>query len=114
MFKPSYETPTLHIIGRHDVIVVEERSHVLAESNHSKYKRVEVHDGGRFLHTVTPALSLSSSTGHFIPTKTSWRKFICNWMTSPQTEWPSPSTVPYSAPPSGAATPGSGERARHG
>lgn len=39
-----YTTPTLHIMGKNDILVVEERSKALLEV--SAKKRVEVHDGG--------------------------------------------------------------------
>lgn len=41
---PSYSTPTLHVIGRTDVVVEEERSNRLIVL--SENKRVEYHDGG--------------------------------------------------------------------
>ena len=44
IFLPSYSTPTLHVLGRNDIIVVEERSKTLLEV--SSNKRVEWHDGG--------------------------------------------------------------------
>jgi hypothetical protein len=59
---PSYSTPTLHVIGRNDVIVIEERSKVLLEV--SANKRVEEHDGGVYLFLpqafVVPIDTLSS------------------------------------------------------
>ena len=44
IFLPTYSTPTLHVLGRTDVIVVEERSRNLLDV--SANKRVEWHDGG--------------------------------------------------------------------
>lgn len=44
IFGPSYATPTLHVLGKTDVIVVEERSKVLL--NVSANARVEEHEGG--------------------------------------------------------------------
>ena len=44
IFLPTYSTPTLHILGRTDVIVVEERAKTLLDV--SSNKRVEYHDGG--------------------------------------------------------------------
>jgi hypothetical protein len=44
LFTPSYSTPTLHILGRTDVVVVEERSNQLIEV--STKQRVEYHPGG--------------------------------------------------------------------
>lgn len=41
---PSYSTPTLHVLGRTDVVVVEERSNQLIEVSASQ--RVEYHPGG--------------------------------------------------------------------
>ena len=41
---PSYATPTLHILGRTDVIIHEERSKELLDV--CANKRVEWHDGG--------------------------------------------------------------------
>lgn len=46
---PSYSTPTLHILGKTDVVVVEERSRQLIEI--SENSRVEEHNGGES-HTV--------------------------------------------------------------
>lgn len=44
---PSFSTRTLHILGKTDVIVVEERTKPLLEI--STNKRVEYHDGGTYL-----------------------------------------------------------------
>jgi hypothetical protein len=44
VFSEGYTTPTLHVLGKNDIIVVEERSRVLI--NISIGKRVEEHDGG--------------------------------------------------------------------
>lgn len=44
LFTPNYTTPTLHVIGRTDVVVVEERSRMLIGV--SKNGRLEEHDGG--------------------------------------------------------------------
>lgn len=44
LFEPSYATKTLHVLGKNDVIVVEERSRTLVER--SANGRVEWHDGG--------------------------------------------------------------------
>ena len=46
LFTPSYSTPTLHVLGRTDVVVVEERSNQLIEV--SAKQRVEHHPGGTF------------------------------------------------------------------
>lgn len=50
---PSYSTPTLHVIGKNDIIVYEERSKALVEV--SANRRVEEHDGGMCL---SPLLGL--------------------------------------------------------
>lgn len=63
-FTPNYTTPTLHVLGRTDVVVVEERSRTLCEV--SKNARLEEHDGG-----------------HFVPSKGNWRKFLVNYMKDP-------------------------------
>ena len=47
LFTPSYSTPTLHILGRTDVVVVEERSNQLLAV--SANRRVEYHPGGTFV-----------------------------------------------------------------
>ena len=49
LFTPSYSTPTLHILGRTDVVVVEERSNQLLTV--SANQRVEYHPGGTFVST---------------------------------------------------------------
>ncbi|KAF8912681.1 FSH1-domain-containing protein [Mucidula mucida] len=84
VFKTSYDTPTLHVIGKTDIIVTPERSQSLLDV--STHKRVEEHDGG-----------------HFVPSKTNWRKFLAAYLKDPLGEVASPS--PISAPPSGTATP---------
>ncbi|KAH9944773.1 serine hydrolase FSH [Amylocystis lapponica] len=90
IFFPSYSTPTLHVLGNMDVIVVAERSNTLLEV--SSNKRVEYHDGG-----------------HFIPSKANWRNFLRSYMRDPLGNVPSPGPAPVSQAPSGAATPVSSE-----
>ncbi|EKM53368.1 uncharacterized protein PHACADRAFT_259693 [Phanerochaete carnosa HHB-10118-sp] len=86
IFLPSYSTQTLHILGRNDVIVVEERSKTLLDV--SANKRVEWHDGG-----------------HFVPSKANWRNFLRDYMNDPGIHIPSPGGAAISQPASGAATP---------
>ncbi|KAH9975572.1 serine hydrolase FSH [Lactifluus volemus] len=86
IFSEGYTTPTLHILGRNDILVVEERSRVLI--NDSLGKRVEEHDGG-----------------HFVPSKASWRTFLRAYMLNPTSEIPSPGSSSVSQPGSGAVTP---------
>jgi len=54
VFAEGYTTPTLHVLGRNDILVVEERSRVLIDV--SLGKRVEEHDGGtrRLLLLLNP------------------------------------------------------------
>ncbi|EJF61922.1 serine hydrolase FSH [Dichomitus squalens] len=86
IFLPSYSTQTLHILGRTDVIVVEERSKTLLDV--SANKRVEWHDGG-----------------HFVPSKANWRNFLKAYLKDPLGDVPSPSPGAVSQPASGTATP---------
>jgi len=51
LFTPSYSTPTLHVLGRTDVVVVEERSNQLLAV--SANQRIEYHPGGTFASACT-------------------------------------------------------------
>ncbi|THG97841.1 hypothetical protein EW026_g4250 [Hermanssonia centrifuga] len=86
LFLPSYSTQTLHVLGKNDVIVVEERSKTLLDV--SSNKRVEWHDGG-----------------HFVPSKASWRNFFRDYIRQLGSDVPSPGLAGISQPPSGAVTP---------
>ncbi|KAF5375540.1 hypothetical protein D9615_009143 [Tricholomella constricta] len=86
LFEGKYSTPTLHVIGKNDVIIIEERSQLLVDV--STNGRVEEHDGG-----------------HFLPSKRQWLKFLCGYMMDPSAVLPSPSLVGSSVPNSGTATP---------
>ncbi|KAF8340985.1 serine hydrolase FSH [Amanita rubescens] len=81
IFSPSYSTPTLHVLGKTDVVVVEERSRQLIEV--SSGRRVEEHVGG-----------------HFVPSNGKWRKFLCAYMKNSGVDVPSPGSSA-----SGTATP---------
>lgn len=70
-FGTSYSTPTLHVLGRNDVIVIKERSKGLLDL--SQNKRLEEHDGG-----------------HFVPSKANWREFFRNYLADPLGVIPSP------------------------
>ncbi|KAI6115993.1 serine hydrolase FSH [Pisolithus sp. B1] len=70
ILEDSYETPTLHVIGKTDVIVVEERSKGLLKV--SANARVEVHDGG-----------------HFVPSQAKWRAFWREYLLDPSKDVPS-------------------------
>lgn len=75
VFSPSYSTPTLHVIGKTDVIVIEERSRTLLEV--SDAARSEFHEGGlRWWISLSLSL-LTRLIGHFVPSKTSWRCDTC-------------------------------------
>ncbi|KAI0828550.1 FSH1-domain-containing protein [Trametes gibbosa] len=86
VLETPYSTPTLHILGRNDVVIGEETSKTLINMNTNR--RIEYHDGG-----------------HFVPSKTSWRIFLKAYMLDPLGDVPSPSRTTASQPPSGAATP---------
>ncbi|KAI0001042.1 serine hydrolase FSH [Russula vinacea] len=86
VFSEGYATPTLHVLGRNDILVVEERSRVLIDI--STGKRVEEHEGG-----------------HFVPSKASWRTFLKAYMLNPTGDIPSPGPSSMSQPGSGAVTP---------
>lgn len=49
-FEPAYTTPTLHVVGKTDVVVVEERSRMLIDV--SSNKRVEEHEGGEYIQML--------------------------------------------------------------
>ncbi|KAH9940039.1 serine hydrolase-domain-containing protein [Epithele typhae] len=85
---PNFSTPTLHIVGHTDVIVIPERAQKLIDINLNS--RIEYHDGG-----------------HFIPSKANWRNFLKAYLKDPLGNVPPPS--PHgpggSQPTSGTATP---------
>ncbi|TFK26329.1 hypothetical protein FA15DRAFT_667629 [Coprinopsis marcescibilis] len=78
LWEKGFNTPTLHVIGKTDVVVVEERSHKLLEVSHTK--RVEEHLGG-----------------HFVPSKGPWRKFLAAYLANPSGD--------HRSPEAGAVTP---------
>ncbi|KAJ7481713.1 serine hydrolase FSH [Mycena latifolia] len=86
IFETDYSTPTLHVIGKTDVVVHEERSQKLMDI--STNARVEIHDGG-----------------HFVPSKGNWRKFLAAYLLDPTDNVPSPSLAASSADNSGSSTP---------
>ncbi|TDL23102.1 FSH1-domain-containing protein [Rickenella mellea] len=88
IMSPTYSTPTLHVAGTNDVIVVHERTQMLLDV--SANKRVEYHDGG-----------------HFVPSKASFRNFFRDYLRDPFGDIPSPGSAPGASlePPSGIATP---------
>ncbi|EIN06596.1 hypothetical protein PUNSTDRAFT_54011 [Punctularia strigosozonata HHB-11173 SS5] len=85
IFESGYSTPTLHVLGKNDIVVTEERARTLLEL--SLVKRVVEHDGG-----------------HFVPSKGPWRKFFAEYFKQPDqlNLVPAPGV---GAPASGTATP---------
>ncbi|KAE9406523.1 hypothetical protein BT96DRAFT_963447 [Gymnopus androsaceus JB14] len=74
LLTPNYKTPTLHVIGHNDIIVTPEWSQSLIDV--SLNARVEFHEGG-----------------HFVPTKTPWRRFLANYMRNPSDDTPGPNRI---------------------
>lgn len=85
LWEGGYSTPTLHVIGKTDVVVVEERSRALLQVSNDQ--RVEDHSGG-----------------HFVPSKGPWRKFLAAYLSNPSGEHPSPSSGASSETASGASS----------
>jgi hypothetical protein len=103
---PSYSTPTLHVIGKNDIIVIEERSKTLVEV--SDNKRVEEHDGGvLIIHSLGCLLLLLifCPPGHFVPSKANWRYFFRDYLLDPLGNVPSPGPSSSLATNSGVSTP---------
>ncbi|KAJ3746397.1 serine hydrolase FSH [Lentinula detonsa] len=71
LLTPNFKTPTLHVIGLNDIIVTPERAQSLIDA--SLNGRVELHDGG-----------------HFVPSKTAWRKFLAEYIRNPSDDVPGP------------------------
>ena len=95
---PSYSTPTLHVLGKTDAVVVEERSRQLIEV--SENSRVEEHNGGdciSFSVLMLRSRLIIFALGHFVPSQSSWRKLFANYMSDPS--HPSPSTIVVSPEP---------------
>jgi len=115
IFGHSYSTPTLHVLGKNDVIVVEERSQKLIQANSSP--RVEMHDGGspsHFCHFYNDFESVHCFTnyyyfaGHFVPSQTRWRKFFREYLKNPAGNIPSPALSGVHS--SGKSTPTGADR----
>jgi Serine hydrolase (FSH1) len=85
---PGYSTPTLHILGKTDIVVVEERSRQLIEV--SENPRVEEHNGGDSYLLVPSNVVADLWLGHFVPSQSAWRKFFANYMNDPSGQHPSP------------------------
>ncbi|KAJ3759853.1 FSH1-domain-containing protein [Lentinula raphanica] len=71
LLTPDFKTPILHVIGHNDIIVTPERAQSLIDA--SLNGRVELHDGG-----------------HFVPTKSAWRKFLAEYIRNPTGDVPGP------------------------
>jgi len=67
----ALNTPVLYVVGRNDIVVPLERSHIFVQ--HSKFNRVEEHNGG-----------------HFIPLQHKWQNFFVSFFLNPFTEISSP------------------------
>lgn len=75
---PKLTTPSLHVVGNNDVIVIPERSQTLIDACDENYARIERHEGG-----------------HFVPSKNNWRHFFKQYLCtfSVGVHIPSPSEV---------------------
>lgn len=89
-----FNTRTLHVLGRTDIMVPTERArHLLDLSANS---RLEEHDGGACYALVEANVSMQlliKLPGHFLPSKTPWRKFMVEWIKTPNDDVPSPSAA---------------------
>ncbi|KAF9648377.1 hypothetical protein BDM02DRAFT_3115557 [Thelephora ganbajun] len=63
LFATPFNTPFLHIYGKYDVVVLEERTKRVIELNNSSSKRVESHIGG-----------------HFVPISPRWKRFFIDYI----------------------------------
>jgi hypothetical protein len=110
IFERPYETRTLHVLGRTDIIVVEERARPLLDITANK--RVIWHEGGAVICSDCPEKERLRIPGHFVPSKGPWRTFFRSYLLDPAGEIAAPGevgdsshTAPPSAEASGAATP---------
>lgn len=88
IFGASYSTPTLHVLGKTDVVVVEERSNLLLGV--SANARLEEHAGGWY--NSLPFDCSHASAGHFVPSKVNWRDFFRDYLRNPLGDVLSPSS----------------------
>jgi len=63
LFAAPFSTPFLHIYGKYDVVVLEERTRRIIDLNNSSSKRVESHIGG-----------------HFVPNSQRWKQFFIDYI----------------------------------
>jgi len=90
IFGTSFSTPTLHVIGRNDVVVIEEWSKTLIEI--SQNKRVEEHVGGQLILRCVVTRHWPCYTGHFVPLSRKWREIFRDYFVNPLGRSP-PSTL---------------------
>lgn len=110
---PIAPTPTLHVVGRTDVVISEKRS--LALFDQCDDARLEYHDGGALpLPLFLPLLALTAVApppGHFVPVKPKFREFFRDYIASfdggSQGDVPPPRPSP---PNSTASSPSSSRR----
>lgn len=76
------------------MVIEKETRELIAVSSNS---RVEEHLGGG-LHTRHFDVSLIRFEGHFVPIRSSWRKFLAEYIRNPSAEIASPSMGFASAP----------------
>ena len=81
LFAAPFNTPFLHIYGKYDVVVLEERTRRVIDLNNSSAKRVESHVGGTFhrIHTTPLRVTLPFS-GHFVPNSPRWKQFFIDYI----------------------------------
>ncbi|KAJ8581304.1 hypothetical protein M405DRAFT_832776 [Rhizopogon salebrosus TDB-379] len=79
IYGTPYSTPTLHVFGRTDVVIIEEWTKELLDL--SQNKRVEEHVGG-----------------HFVPTRGKWKEMFLNYLLGSLGVIPSPASIVTSQP----------------
>jgi len=83
---PKLVTPSVHVIGSNDVIVIPERSQVLVDLCEEEKARVERHEGGScderalLIFFWIFEILIAHFTGHFVPSKASWRNFFKEYL----------------------------------
>lgn len=81
LFATPFNTPFLHIYGKYDVVVLEERTRRVIDLNNSPAKRVECHIGGMFRRIHAPPLCLTLQfSGHFVPNSQRWKQFFIDYI----------------------------------
>ena len=81
LFATPFTTPFLHIYGKYDVVVLEERTRRVIDLNNSSSKRVESHIGGVFHRIHAALLHLTHPlSGHFVPISQRWKQFFIDYI----------------------------------